>query len=149
MTVAIFDDTTPFGIDPTGVNHYAVGLLQDPLADGAGFIGDWLTASPTFSAAHLAPTEFTDYVGVGYGSGYVTSRDAMGNPLTNAIVPIPLTDGAGKSYALMLGNYDAEAASSPLNTAKIQATPEPGAFAFFASGLAGGMVFLRQRRRTR
>lgn len=148
VTVAIFDNTTPFGIDPvTGADHYAIGLLQDPLADGAGFVGDWLSASTPFSATHLVATTMTDYIGVGYGSGYVTSRDAMGNPLTNAIVPIPLTDAAGNVYSLTLGNYNAEAASSPLNTASIQATPEPGAFTLLASSLVGGMVFLRKRNR--
>ena len=62
VTVAVFDGTTQLG--PPG--HYAVGLLQNPLADGAGFIGDFVTSTPTFNAAKLVPTDFTGYFGVGY-----------------------------------------------------------------------------------
>ena len=149
VTVAVYDNTTPFGIEPC--------YRRQPLRD-------WPAARPacgrsgshrrlgrvprrTLAPAHLVSTTFTDYVGVGYASGYVTSRDPMGAPLTNAIVPIPLTDAAGNPYLLTLGNYDAEAASSPLNTASLQATPEPGALAFLASGLLGGALFLRKRKK--
>lgn len=105
VTVEVFDDTTPFG--PPG--HYATGLLQNPVADGAGFIGDWRSASPPFSAAHLVPTEFTNYEGVGYASG------PFG---TDKVVPIPLSDATGNPYVLTLGAYEEEASDgAPLNTA--------------------------------
>lgn len=115
VTVAVFDDTTPYGN-----GHYAIGLLQNPLADGAGFIGDWLSASPPFSAAHLVTTVFTNYEGVGYGSG---PNDVSGNP---TVVPIPLSDATGNPYLLTLGNYDEQLAEgAPLNTAQLEAVPEP------------------------
>ncbi len=114
ITVAVFDDTTPYG-----QAHYATGFLQNPVADGAGFIGDWLSASPSFSAAHLVSTTFTNYEGVGYGSG----PDLGKGP---TIVAIPLSDATGKSYLLTLGNYDEMLAQgAPLNTAKIEVVPEP------------------------
>lgn len=63
ITVAIFDQNsfTP--------GRYGVGILQEPPQDGAGIIGDFLGASPNFTAAAITPTAFTGYFGVGYGSG--------------------------------------------------------------------------------
>lgn len=113
VTVAVFDDTTAFGL-----KHYAIGFLQNPIADGAGFIGDWLSASPPFRAAQLVTTTFTKYVGVGYGSG----PDIGAGP---TVVPIPLSDATGKSYLLTLGNYDQEFTNGLLNTAQLEAVPEP------------------------
>ena len=147
VSVSIFDDTTPFGLDPTGKNHYAVGLLQNPLADGAGFIGDWLSASPTFSATSLVPTTFTNYQGVGYGSG---PDPHNGNP--PAVVPIPLTDSTGHSYLLTLGNYDEEAAQGVQNTAQILSVPVPEASSALSFGLLlalglGGTVLAAKRKK--
>ena len=67
ITVAIFDSTSNFGPP----KHVAIGMLQNPMADGAGFIGDWAsTSTPSaFSAGSLVPMTFTGYTGVGYGSG--------------------------------------------------------------------------------
>ncbi len=137
VTVAVFDDKTPFM-----AGHYATGFLQNPLADGAGFIGDWLSATPTFSGAHLTSTVFTDYQGVGYGSGPAPG----GNP---TLVPIPLTDSLGHSYLLTLGNYDEEFSSgTALNTASLQAVPEPGGAAWLlAGGAITGLFALRRRRK--
>jgi len=115
ITVAVFDQSTPYG-----PGHYAVGFLQNPVADGAGFIGDWLSASPNFSATHLVTTTFTNYVGVGYGSG---PNDANNNP---TVVPIPLTNAADNAYLLTLGNYDEDFTPGvPANTAQLIAVPEP------------------------
>ena len=71
VSVAIFDATTPFG--PPG--HYAVGLIQNPLADGAGIVADYLGATPAFTLASggVVPTTFTGYVGVGVSSGVCTA----------------------------------------------------------------------------
>lgn len=136
VTVAVFDNTTSFG-----PGHYATGFLQNPLADGAGFIGDWLSASPPFNAAHLVPTTFTNYEGVGYGSG----PDLGKGP---TLVPIPLSDATGKPYLLTLGNYDEEFAlnGAPLNTARIEAVPEPdNNIAMLGLGLVGISLLSRSR----
>ena len=79
FTVAIYDYTTPFGNTHGGTtetpgntpnqNHISIGLLQDPPADGAGIMQDWLGSSPTFTSNNLVSTTFTGAYGVGYGSG--------------------------------------------------------------------------------
>ena len=143
VSVAIYDDTTPF--EP---GHYGVGLLQNPLADGAGFIGDWLSAAPTFSASHLVPTVFTKYQGVGYGAG--PDPQHTGNP---SAVPIPLTDAHGSPFVLTLGNYDEELSQGGVqNTAKIIALPVPEASTTVSLGLLlalgmGGVVVAAKRKK--
>lgn len=135
VSVAVFDNTTPFGS-----GHYAAGFLQNPVADGAGFIGDWLSALPPFSATHLIPTNFTNYVGVGYGSG----PDLGKGP---TVIPIPLTDVTGKSYLLTLGNYDEEfAQGTPLNTAQLEAVPESDSTIVMLLGLGLIGISLLSRR---
>ena len=140
VTVALFDDTTPFA-NP-GTKRYAAGFLQNPLADGAGFIGDWNTATPTFSAANLVPTTFTGYNGVGYQAGPNQGT---------TVVPIPLTDSMGNSYLLTLGNYDENfvpgAQGGPLNTANLAAVPEPAPVGLLALGL--GILAVTRRPRAR
>lgn len=136
VTVAVFDDTTPFGL-----NHYAIGLLQNPVADGAGFIGDWLSASPPFNAAHLVTTVFTNYEGVGYGSG-----PNLGSSPT--VVPIPLSDATSNPYLLTLGNYDEQLAlGAPLNTVQLEAVPEPDSSIAMLVGL--GLIGISQMFRRR
>lgn len=141
ITVAVFDQNTPFG-----PGHYAAGFLQNPTQDGAGFIGDWLSATPGFSAAHLVPTVFTDYVGVGYGSGVDPHN---GNP--PAVTPIPLTNSSGHSYSLTLGNYDENFSQGGIqNTANIQAVPEASSVVSFGVLLAlglGGVLLARKKAR--
>jgi len=144
VSVAIFDDTTPFG--PPG--HYAAGFLQNPVADGAGFIGDFVSASPTFSAAHLTPTSFTGYFGVGHGSGPETFFGSN----VHTVVPIPLTDSHGHGYSLTLGNFDEEAATGVQNTANILAVPVPETSSMvslglpLAAGLSGAMSLRKKAR---
>ena len=144
VSVAIFDGTTPFG--PPG--HYAAGLVQNPVADGAGFVGDFLSASPTFSAAHLTPTNFTGYFGVGFGSGPETFQGSG----VNTVVPIPLTDAQGHNFVLTLGNYDEQAAVGVQNTANILAVPVPEmspmiSFGILAALGLGGAVVARKKSR--
>ena len=127
VSVAIFDGTTSFG--PPG--HYAAGFIQNPVADGAGFVGDFVSASPTFTAAHLTPTTFTGYFGVGHSSGPETFHGSG----VNTVVPIPLTDTHVNAYSLTLGNYDEEAATGVQNTANLLAVPVPETSSSISLGL--------------
>lgn len=141
ITVAVFDNTTPFG--PPG--HYAIGYLQNPVQDGAGFIGDFTGASPDFTANALTSTVFTGYYGVGYGSG-----------IQNATTPLVLYDNANTEWALTLGNYDEDYPEihdpsspnilGPLNKAQLEAIPEPGTLNLVGAGLAALLGFARRQR---
>ena len=105
------------------------------MVDGAGFVGDFASASPTFSAANLTQTSFNGYTGVGYGSGPETFRGSG----VHTIVPIPLTDAKGNAYSLTLGNYDEEAANGVQNTANILAVPVPETSSAISLGLLLGL----------
>jgi|GEM_PF-2062466 len=132
VTVAIFDNTTPFG--PPG--HFAVGFLSDVLNDGTGIIGDFVSASPSYAATSLVPTVWGGYFGVGYGSGP-----------GGTVVPWVLHNG-GQSFGLTLGNYDETYFNgTPLNTAQLTAVPEPGTLALGSAGLLALQGFIRRRRR--
>lgn len=135
VTVAIFDNTTPF--EP---GHFGIGFLQNPLADGAGFIGDWRSTSTPFNAAHLTSTVFTDYEGVGYGAGPNMGQN---------VVPIPLSDGMGGHFLLTLGNYDEQLAhGGALNTARLTAVPEQGSLALLTGlGVTGMGLLFRHRKK--
>ncbi|GJG86474.1 hypothetical protein tb265_16550 [Gemmatimonadetes bacterium T265] len=144
VSVAIFDGTTPFG--PPG--HYAVGLIQDPLADGAGIVPDYTGATPAFSlgSGGVVPATFTGYFGVGVQGGACVAGGGA-DCQQYAMTPIPMT-WAGQSFSLLLGNYDEDAtASGPTFTASLQAVPEPGALALSAAGLVGVAAVARRRRR--
>ena len=141
ISIAVFDASTPFG--PPG--HYAVGVLQNPLADGAGIIGDFASVSSPFTANSLHSTVFTGYTGVGTGSG-PDLHDGHG-PTT---VPILLSGTGGNVYNLTLGNYDEEFADGSVqNTAVIHALPVPETSSvvslavLFALGL--GAVVVRRK----
>ena len=149
ITVAIFDQHsfTP--------GHYAIGILQEPPKDGAGIIGDFLGASPGFTAADITPTVFTGYFGVGYGSG-VCLEGTGGDCKLNAITPLVLHDSAGGVFDLTLGNYDEDYPVihdpsspnllGPLNSAELVPTPEPGTCTLAGLSLASLMAFARRRR---
>ena len=149
VSIAISDSTTEFG--PLG--HYEVGFLQNPVAypvvGSAGFIGDFASVAPIFTAANLTPTTFIGYTRVRYGSGPETSRGSG----VHTIVPIPLTDTHGNTYSLTLGNYDEQAASGVQNTANILAVPVPETSSTISLGLLlalglGGAVLARKKVRT-
>ncbi len=148
ITVALFDQNsfTP--------GHYAVGILQQPPQDGAGIIGDFLGASPDFTAAAIGPTVFTGYYGVGYGSG-VCIQGTGANCTMNAITPLVLHDAASNAFSLTLGNYDEDYPAlhdpgvlivGPLNSAALVAVPEPGTLPLAGLSLTAllGIALLRR-----
>ena len=148
VSVAIFDGTTPFG--PPG--HYAAGLIQNPLIDGAGIVPDYTGATPAFTLASggVVPTTFTGYFGVGVQGGACTVGTGD-DCQTYAVTPIPLT-WSGQAFSLVLGNYDDDAAPGGATfTTSLAAVPEPGTWALLAAGLAGvgGATVARRRRALR
>jgi hypothetical protein len=118
LTVALFDKTNIFG---GSANHVAAGFIQNPSADGAGIVGDWLNSTPNLFLPTLVNTRWTasvpppgmppgtppDYFGVGFASGPCPTPGYFANssgicalggsdagPLeANAVVPIPLNGG--------------------------------------------------------
>ena len=145
VTVAIFDQNS---FDP---GHYAVGLLADPVNDGAGIVGDFLSASPNFTAAALTPTLFTDFFGVGHGSGVCLSGTAPNCP--HAVTPLVLHDAGNVAWNLTLGNFEVDypaahtpgALIGPLNTAQIVEVPEPSTYSLLLAALTG-LAFASRRR---
>jgi hypothetical protein len=156
LSVAIFDQTQVFG---TG--HYAAGFIQNPIPDGAGIVGDFLTASPDYLVSNLVPTTYGSYFGVGFGSGICGGGPGTG--VDCATTPIPLNDGL---FQLTLGSYDLENPSNgvpifPVPTppnfqndnffsASLTAVPEPSTCAMMLAGFAGlGYLGLRGGRKGR
>ncbi len=139
VTVAIFDQNsfTP--------GRYGIGILQEPPQDGAGIIGDFAGASPNYTVNTLAPTTFTDYAGVGYGSG-ICLQGTGANCQASAITPFVLHDSANQTWALTLGNYVEDYPVGPLNQAQLVATPEPGTLGVVGLALAAAFGFVRKRR---
>ncbi len=142
VSVSIFDRTTPFGVP----DHYAIGLIQNPLADGAGFVGDFVSANPDFTATDLGPTTFTNYFGVGFSSGVSTVPGNPGAP--HEVTPIPVSSG-GEDFLLTLGTYDENAGdpNTVTNTAQLLDVPEPTEFGLALCGLA--LICLVYWRRSR
>lgn len=114
FSVAIFDTSQIFG-----PGHYGAGFIQTPVPDGAGIVGDWLTATPTYTATSLVPTTYSDYFGVGFGSGICSFP---GSGVDCATTPIPLDGGL---YDLTLGTYDL---NNPANGIPTDPTIHPPAF---------------------
>ena len=149
VAVSIFDGTQVFNSPRVGV-----GLIANVVADGAGIVGDFLSASPLFSVNALTPTTFTSYYGVGHSSGVCASGSPPSCPHVNT--PWLLHDPSNASWNLLLGNYEEDYPAlhegsrsefvGALNTAVIVAVPEPETVALMLAGLA--VVGARLRRRT-
>jgi len=136
VSVAIFDQN---GFTP---GHYGIGLIADPADGGADIIGDFLSASPSFTVAALTPTLFTDYYGVGHVSGVCVS--GMAPVCLQAVTPWVLRDSGGVMWNLILGNLTEDypfvhtpgASVGALNSAQILAVPEPSSYALMLCGIA-------------
>ena len=154
FAIDVFDQSQPFCAD-----HYAVGVNQDPIDDGAGIIGDWLAATPDYTEAPTPPripppsplpptlasnTTYSEFFGVGFGSGTCSSPGAPPCITT----PIPLDGGAKflylETYDLTSTPYINDPESPPgafptdlIFTATLTVVPEPSTWAMMMLGLAG------------
>lgn len=146
VSVAIFDQNSFFP------GRYGIGMIADPFGDGAGVVGDFASASPNFTVSALTPTVFTDYYGVGHGSGVCQSGFPPNCP--HVVTPWILRDASNAEWNLTWGNYleDYPVAHTPgasvgqLNTAEITAVPEPASVSMIVAGLlALGLTVGRRR----
>lgn len=136
ITVAIFDKSNIFT-----PGKYGVGFIVDPVADGAGIVGDFDGATPEFSVGNIVPTVFTGYNGAGVSAGIGCGIGPVCTP-----APISLTSSGGQAWSLQLGNrIEFTAAGAPLNTASIAAVPEPATWSLMIAGF--GLVGIGLRRR--
>ena len=108
LTVAIFGDTTVFSPPPPPFTHFAAGFIQNPIADGAGIVGDWTNLSPGYTIPNLVTTTYpaSDFYGVGFSSGpcsqgFGAGGDCLPGP-PRTIVPIPLDGG---QFSLTLTSF--------------------------------------------
>jgi hypothetical protein len=96
---------------------------------------------------------FTEYYGVGHGSGPCISGNPPACPHLD--VPWVLRDAANVAWNLTLGNYEEDYPAlhpgsgvtvvGPLNTAVITAVPEPATLGLMLAGLAGVGTMVRRR----
>jgi hypothetical protein len=150
VTVSIFDRTQIFN-----PGRYGIGLIANVLADGAGIVGDFSGASPEFTVNALTATTFTDYFGVGHGSGPCITGNPPACPHLDT--PWVLRDNSNAAWNLTIGNYEEDYPAlhpgsnatevGPLNTAVITAVPEPETVTLMLAGLAGLGAVVRAKRR--
>jgi hypothetical protein len=161
LTVAIFDDTTVFSPPPPPLSpfsHFAAGFIQNPLADGAGIVGDWTDLSPGYTIPNLVTTTYptSDFYGVGFSSGpcsqgFGPGGDCLPGP-PRTVVPIPLDGG---QFSLTLTSfYDlnnpANSTDDPTNgpfpnpissdlffSAQLNAVPESSTWVLLLVGFVG------------
>lgn len=128
VAVTIFDRETPFFPD-----RYGIGFIQDVPADGAGIVGDFIAASPDFTASNLVATMFQDFQGTGFRPGPPVTPGDFAGPAQ--VRPIPLWINSDQYLlTLHLGEHD-YANGAPLNTAVITAIPEPATFTLAVAAL--------------
>jgi hypothetical protein len=155
LTIAVFDTMQIFG-----PGHYGVGFIQNPIQDGAGIVGDFQAATPNYTVPNLVNTTYSDYFGVGFGSGVCSGGGGSG--VGCVTTPIPLD---GKLYELTLGTYDLNNPSngipqnpgpppaypnSNLFSASLTVVPEPSTWALMLVGFAGlSYLGLRRGRKER
>jgi len=138
VTVAIFDTSNSFM-----PGRYGIGLVADPVNNGAGIVGAFASASPNFIVSALTPTLFTNYYGVGHGSGPCASGSPPGCLRLN--IPWVLHDPSDALWNLTLGNYEEDypiahtpgASIGPLNTAAINAVNAAVPGPIVGAGLPG------------
>lgn len=136
LTVSIFDQNS------FAPGRYGVGIIVDAVADGAGIIGDFRSASPNFLVSALVPTTFAEFVGVGHSSGVCSSGRPPDCP--HLVTPLVLRDASDSAWSLTLGSFEMDLPEQPLNTAQIIAIPEPTSAGLLLAGL--GFVLLARRR---
>ena len=141
FTVALFDKTSMFSVEPDGSIHVAAGFLQNPPADGAGIIADFTNSNPDFLVTNLVNADYpaTNYYGVGFGNGICSGGPGVGC----TTMPIPLDGGL---YALTLGGLEGYDLNNPSNGIPdnpngnlFSATlmvPEPSTWVMMAVGFA-------------
>lgn len=139
LSVAIFDDNS------FTRGRYAAGFIVDAVADGAGIVGDFRGASPSFAASALTATTFTDFVGVGHSSGACSSGFPPGCP--HLVTPIVLRDAGNAAWSLTLANIEADLPAERMNMAAIAAVPEPSTYGLMIAGLGLLAWVVRARKR--
>lgn len=138
LTVSIFDQNS---FEP---GFYGIGIIVDAVADGAGIIGDFASASPEFTVDALTPTTFGGYRGVGHSSG--TCITGMPPTCPHNVTPIVMRDSGNVAWHLTLANYAMDPPEQPVNTAQIIGVPEPSTIALVLAGLGGLGLAVRRRR---
>ena len=136
VSIAIFDRNS---FEP---GFYGIGIIQDPFNDGAGFVGDFASASSNFVVSALTSTTFTGYRGVGYSSGVCASGQPPACP--HVVTPLVLRSNAGQVFNLTLGSYAEDAPPGAVNAAQLQAVPEPGTLGLTAVGVLSVGVRVRR-----
>ncbi len=153
-TVALFDVHQPFT-----PGRVAVGILQDPVADGTGIVADFLPGGP-FAAKALTPTTFgtADFYGTGFGSGACISACRTANEV-DAVTPLPMSLNGqtanltllslSETYITHAGDPTAEPGPTTTHqwSASLAEVPEPATWAMLAAGF--GAVGMASRRRLR
>jgi len=146
--VAIFDQNSFLP------GRYGIGIIQQPVEDGAGFVGDFVSASPNFTVNSIVPTTFTNYAGVGYRSG-VCLQGVGVNCQPQAVTPFVLFSSSNQMWNLTLGRYFEDypvvtvpgRIPGPLNSAQLVAVPEPATMLLLCTGLAGIGAAVKKRRK--